>query len=64
MSSVRLQGNRIGGVVVELPSRVREVVGWIPDRVIPYTLNVIVIAAYISTQSCEVSITTDWLVSE
>ena len=64
MSGVRLQGNRIGGIVVELPSRVREVVGSITDRVIPYILNVVVIAAYISTQICEVSIMTDWLVSE
>ena len=50
---VPLQGHyRLGGVVVERASRVREVVGFIPGRVIPNTLKIIVMTALLDAQVC------------
>ena len=54
--------HRLGGVAVERP--LREVAGSIPGRVIPNTLNIVVLAVFFGAQGCAVSITTDWLVSE
>ena len=55
--------NRHGGVVVERPFRLREVVGSILGWVILKTLKMVVMAAFLGTQGCGVSITTDCLVS-
>ena len=55
--------DRLGGVMVERPPRLQEVVGSIPVRVIQNTLNIVVMAVLLGAQSCWVSITTDWLVS-
>ena len=52
---------RLGGVVVERRLGC-EVSGSMPDRVIPNNLKVVVMAALLGTQGCEVRITTDWLV--
>ena len=53
----------LGCSVVELPSRMRAVAGSNPVQVIPYALNMVVIAVFFGTHDCGVSITTNWLVS-
>ena len=55
--------DRFGDVVVESRPLLWEVACSISDRVIPKTLKLIAIIAVLCTQGCEVSITTDWLVS-
>ena len=57
------QSHRLDGVVVERPPRVREVAGLIPDRFIPTTLTMVVMAALLGSQGFRVSMTTAWLVS-
>ena len=47
------------GVMVERPAMIRELAGLIPGRVIPKTLNMIVMAALLGAQCCGLSITTD-----
>ena len=54
--------NRLGGILVECPPRVREVAGLIPGRAIPTTLTMIVMTALLGAQGCRVGITSDWLV--
>ena len=50
---------RLSGVVVERPPRVQEAAGSIPGPVIPTTLQMVVMAALLDAQDCELSITTD-----
>ena len=52
----------LDGVVVGHPPFEREVTGLTPGLVIPYTLNLVVVATLLSAQGGGVSITTDWLV--
>ena len=51
--------NGLGGVVVECPPQVQEVVGSIHGQVISKTFKMVVMAALLGTQGCGVSITTD-----
>ena len=54
--------NRLAGVVVERPPRVREVVVSMPVRVLPNTLKLVIMVALHGARGCRVSIMTDWLV--
>ena len=51
--------DRIGGVVIELPPRVREVTDSIPGWVVPNTLKIVVMAAFLGAQSYRFSALTD-----